>query len=587
MERQRQNEWENQRIQEMQSQKQKEQEKLLKLKAQNQNLNIELSTLNEKIKELSQKICDTRSGVTNVKTVIDGMRSTRDTQNSEMAQLKSRIKEQNQKLVQLSQEKTKIDAKTKNDSVNQDNAAFSNKQLIIKQLRDKLENTKEQIIDKNSDIETNDKQANDIKLQLTELINSCEELYGIYEVQRTQVLEMKNNRRNDSYTTSWDTNTTNTDAWGPEETTSPIKSTSGYTTNVAAPLSATGSYIKYRALYEFVQRNEDEISFQPGDIIMVPTDLNMEPGWLAGEVNGKSGYFPETYVELYDESTLNDNNQQIENVVQETIETAAPPIQNDNLENYNGNLEYFVSCYPYESGEAGDLTFSVGESILVSKKDGDWWTGTIGNRTGIFPSNYVTVPETTIPTAAAAAITTTSSSSAFGSINATTPTTREETKTINGNNAISPVKPTSLSGTYEEEASNQADADSEVSQINTQPIMSESSQGSFSRPMSTTSTTRGKKPEIAQVIAPYEASSAEQLSLTRGQLIMIRKKTDSGWWEGELQAKGRRRQIGWFPATYVKVLQGGRNSGRNTPVSGGRIEMSEQVLGEFYLYVCL
>lgn len=40
---------------------------------------------------------------------------------------------------------------------------------------------------------------------------------------------------------------------------------------------------------------------------------------------------------------------------------------------------------------------------------------------------------------------------------------------------------------------------------------------------------------MAQVVAPYEATSTEQLSLSRGQLIMIRKKTDSGWWEGELQ----------------------------------------------------
>lgn len=48
---------------------------------------------------------------------------------------------------------------------------------------------------------------------------------------------------------------------------------------------------------------------------------------------------------------------------------------------------------------------------------------------------------------------------------------------------------------------------------------------------------RGRKPEIVQVIAPYQATSAEQLNLQRGQLIMIRKKTDSGWWEGELQVK--------------------------------------------------
>lgn len=66
---------------------------------------------------------------------------------------------------------------------------------------------------------------------------------------------------------------------------------------------------------------------------------------------------------------------------------------------------------------------------------------------------------------------------------------------------------------------------------------------------------------------------------------MIRKKTDSGWWEGELQAKGRRRQIGWFPATYVKILQGGRNSGRNTPVSGGRVEMSETIIGEYSILI--
>lgn len=92
---------------------------------------------------------------------------------------------------------------------------------------------------------------------------------------------------------------------------------------------------------------------------------------------------------------------------------------------------------------------------------------------------------------------------------------------------------------------------------------------------------RKQKGEVAQVIAAYEATSTEQLSLTRGQLIMIRKKTDSGWWEGELQARGRRRQIGWFPATYVKVLQSGRLSGRSTPVSGGKIQMNEAVLGEW------
>lgn len=50
---------------------------------------------------------------------------------------------------------------------------------------------------------------------------------------------------------------------------------------------------------------------------------------------------------------------------------------------------YYVAVYPYESTEPGDLSFTAGELITVVKKEGDWWTGVIGSRTGVFPSNYV------------------------------------------------------------------------------------------------------------------------------------------------------------------------------------------------------
>ena len=48
-----------------------------------------------------------------------------------------------------------------------------------------------------------------------------------------------------------------------------------------------------------------------------------------------------------------------------------------------------IGVYSYQSSEPGDLTFNVGEIIIVTKKDGDWWTGSIGDRSGIFPANYV------------------------------------------------------------------------------------------------------------------------------------------------------------------------------------------------------
>ncbi|XP_058167695.1 intersectin-1 [Anopheles ziemanni] len=515
MEKQRQQEWEAQKIAEMQQHRQREQENVLKLKAQNQSLSVELSTFNERIKELSQKICDTRVGVTNVKTTIDGMRSTRDTQMSEMAQLKAQVKEQNQRLVQLSQEKAKLDAKNKSGET-ESQLQFTNKQIVIQQLKDKLENTKQQIENKTTDISLNREQLTELKSQLTNLIDSCEKLYGEYDLQRIQILEMKNNRKNESYSSAWDTGS----SWPTETAT--VAHTTAVTSEPAAVTSLAGEnlqtppgYVKYRAIYEFSARNGDEISFQPGDIVMVPLEQNAEPGWLAGEINGHTGWFPETYVEKVD------TNLNVVETAPETIAYTEPvedymsamdehwhdprckrdlfPLSLSQRATCNGDVEYFVACYAYQSAEVGDLVFDAGETIAVSKKEGDWWTGTIGNRTGIFPSNYVQKQE------------------------------------------ADNIRYSSMS-------------------------------------MTSATPSLRRKGEVAQVIAPYEATSSEQLSLQRGQLIMIRKKTDSGWWEGELQAKGRRRQIGWFPATYVKILQGGRNSGRNTPVSASKVELTETIL---------
>lgn len=55
--------------------------------------------------------------------------------------------------------------------------------------------------------------------------------------------------------------------------------------------------------------------------------------------------------------------------------------------------EPYVAMYSYTSSEPGDLTFNQGQLIQVTKKDGDWWTGSIGERSGIFPANYVKAAE--------------------------------------------------------------------------------------------------------------------------------------------------------------------------------------------------
>ncbi|CAA9996326.1 unnamed protein product [Nesidiocoris tenuis] len=195
----------------------------------------------EKVKELSKQISETRCGVTSVKSIIDGMRSTRDQNLAEYNRLKALLKQRNQ-----------------------------------------------QVNSKMKDVENNNSQLDTLRKQLSGILDECEELYNIYAGKRNKMLELKgaNDVGNDVWgNSSWDT--APAQAW-PED---------------QAATDRPG-YTKYRALYEFSSRNPDELSFQPGDIIYVLTNQQAEPGWLSGELRGNSGWFPESYVEPMDNANV-------------------------------------------------------------------------------------------------------------------------------------------------------------------------------------------------------------------------------------------------------------------------------------------
>ncbi|KAM4633515.1 intersectin-2a isoform 2-T2 [Polymixia lowei] len=193
------------------------------------------------------------------------------------------------------------------------------------------------------------------------------------------------------------------------------------------------------------------LSFSQGDLISV---LQQKEDWWLGQLNGSQGWFPKGYVTP--EAGSN-----------------ADVDASDTLDSVQ--LEEYVALYTYESPEAGDLTFVEGDVVMVTEREGEWWRGCIGDRTGVFPSNYVR-----------------------------------------------PVEP------------------------------------EVTRPGGPT-----KKPEIAQAIATTVAPTMQQLSLSPGQLIVVLAKNSTGWWLGELQARGKKRQRGWFHSSHVKLL--GPSSGKSTP----------------------
>uniref|UniRef100_A0A8B9H6W5 Intersectin 2a n=1 Tax=Astyanax mexicanus TaxID=7994 RepID=A0A8B9H6W5_ASTMX len=237
-----------------------------------------------------------------------------------------------------------------------------------------------------------------------------------------------------------------------------------------------------------------------------------EPGWLYGHYEGKSGWFPESYAEK--------NNKDQADPTAAHSHTTVPPADYSsgnkavalcdwtaNTESHLGfskddiitvleqqenwwygelreNRGWFPKTHvsmmttnnTHTDPESGDLTFRAEDVVLVTEKEGEWWRGSIGDKSGLFPSNY--------------------------------------------------VKP----------------KDSDVC-LNRCSVH--------------------KKPEIAQVIAACITTTPEQLSLTTGQLILILHKNSCGWWLGELQARGKKRQKGWFNSSNIKLLE--PNSGKTTP----------------------
>nr|XP_056712131.1 intersectin-2 [Euleptes europaea] len=226
--------------------------------------------------------------------------------------------------------------------------------------------------------------------------------------------------------------------------------------------------LRAQALCSWTAKKENHLNFSKNDIITV---LEQQENWWFGEVGGGRGWFPKSYVKILPGTEYQ----------KEESEAVYAAVNKKHVAPSYTLGEEYIALYPYTSSEPGDLTFMEGEEILVTQKDGEWWTGSTGERSGIFPSNYVR-PKDQDSSAAAS-----------------------KTGTLN------------------------------------------------------------KKPEIAQVTTAYAASGAEQLSLAPGQLILILKKNSSGWWQGELQARGKKRQKGWFPATHVKLL--GPSSERTTPAA--------------------
>ncbi|XP_039638331.1 intersectin-2a isoform X4 [Perca fluviatilis] len=336
----------------------------------------------------------------------------------------------------------------------------------------------------------------------------------------------------------------------------------------------------YRALYSFVARNADELSIDASGLIEVDEKTVGEPGWLCGSYRGKRGWFPQTYAEKCPfpsttETTpsspgksscppplpLNTGVPDGEVACDSTV-----PAQSDASQSSVPLLARAVSSWSAASethlnlsSDADDvitalLSFSQGDVISVLQQREDWWLGQLNGTRGWFPKTYVTL----------------------------------ET----GGNADVDAFDTSDSVQLEEYVAlytYESPEAGDLTFVEGDVVMVTEREGewwrgcigdqtgvfpsNYVRPVEPEATKPGapiKKPalsvrstEIAQAVTTAVTPTMHQLRLSPGQLIVVLAKNSTGWWLGELQARGKKRQRGWFHSSHVKLL--GPSSSKSSP----------------------
>ncbi|XP_026196831.1 intersectin-2a [Anabas testudineus] len=331
----------------------------------------------------------------------------------------------------------------------------------------------------------------------------------------------------------------------------------------------------YRALYSFVARNADELSIDAGCLIEVDEQTVGEPGWLCGSYRGNRGWFPHSYAEKCPTSSTTDAappSPGRTSCVPPPLHAGVPdgeavgdnttPAQSDASQSSLPLLARAVSSWSATSEThlnlspgVGDVTsvllsFSQGDIISVLQQRDDWWLGQLNGTQGWFPKSYVTL----------------------------------ET----GGNADVEAFDSADSLQLEEYVALYTYESPEVGDltfVEGDVVMVTEREGewwrgcigdqvgvfpsNYVRPVEPEVSKPGgpsKKPEIAQAVTATVAPTMHQLCLSPGQLIVLLAKNSTGWWLGELQARGKKRQRGWFHSSHVKLLGPSSNISSPSPL---------------------
>ncbi|CAD6188843.1 unnamed protein product [Caenorhabditis auriculariae] len=204
------------------------------------------------------------------------------------------------------------------------------------------------------------------------------------------------------------------------------------------------------AEHDFIATAPDELSFRRGQVLKV-LNKDEDPHWFKAELDGAEGFVPSNYIRMHEccwylgkitrndaevllkrQSTkdgnflvrqcesspgdfsisvrfqdtiqhfkvLRDNNgkyflwvvkfNSLNELVQYHRTASVSRTHTIMLQDLELETKFVQALFDFNPQEDGELAFKRGDVItLINKDDQNWWEGTLNNRRGVFPANYV------------------------------------------------------------------------------------------------------------------------------------------------------------------------------------------------------
>jgi hypothetical protein len=341
LEEERMKELEKIRIRELENQKETESEKTAQIQQRLKNMTFQLQALQEKSDSLNNEVTKARDEIIAITSEIEGMRAQRDEKLALMSQMQQSHQQLSIQCERVSHEHLQLQSECRL-SINRAEE-IENLRKVIVEKNEEIAKVEEEIVSIREKVESQGTSATTKRPEFEKSNEEFAQLVEEYnEMARRAIARQEELRRKAaekarasfmekqaSFPTSFppqyetpldafDNNVispikTETSAFSASNIVPPPSSNqvpynngfeNSFTSSVvstatsAATATSTSAATKYRALYEFVARTDDEISLQPGDEILVFDSQNgSEPGWLAGQIRGKVGWFPAAFAE--------------------------------------------------------------------------------------------------------------------------------------------------------------------------------------------------------------------------------------------------------------------------------------------------